>query len=595
MDFILQIEPRSDGWLLDVTESPAGQVRAESTPPQIAQAMRRHRNRWLRGAEPDEAGLAEVGRQLFEALFVPPVAELWRRSLDEADRQMTPLRLQLRPAPDLADWPWELLRDPQSGDFVALSNRTPLVRFIELPEPVPDALIAEPPLRLLLVLANPVDYPVIGTAVEREAIESGLAPLVAEGLVTIAAIEHATPDTLQAALERVQPHVVHIVAHGSPEGNLILERDDRRASPLGPDHLRRLLADIATLRLAWLNSCHGASPPTAGTSPALALARAGLPAVLAMQRTIRDDLALRLAGYLYRQLAQGLPLDTALADGRKMLARHDGLAWSTPALFLRTADSRLWRWVPGFANAAPPPGAEGVTRQPAPASAEERPAPIRRNGLDGRTEVFVAGGVSWQGAPGAERRVELPAFWLDETPVTVEAFARFVSETGHPAPPDWPGGIPPEDRLDHPVVYVSWQDAAAYARWAGKRLPTAAEWEAAARGGDTRPWPWGREWAPGLANTAEARRNGTTPVWAYPDGAAPCGALDLAGNVWEWVADDHPDGGKQLKGGSWFDDRDAARCWEVAGASATTGYDDVGFRCATDADSEEPTAREATE
>ncbi|MCZ7572473.1 MAG: CHAT domain-containing protein [Ardenticatenaceae bacterium] len=435
LDFILQIEPRDDCWLLNVVDSPSGQVRAESAPPPIEAALRRHRNRWVRGAAPDAAGLATVGTQLFEALFVPPVDELWRRSLDAADRHAVSLQLQLRPAPALADWPWELLRDPRRDDFVALSARTPLIRFVELPEPVAAALIAEPPLRLLLVLASPTNRPPLGTAVERAAIESGLAPLVTEGLVTLAAVEHATAERLQEALRRERPHVVHIVAHGSQRGELILEQEDGTAAPLGAEDLRRLLADVPTLRFAWLNSCHGASPVTTGISPALSLARAGLPAVLAMQRTIRDDLALRLAGYLYRQLVDGLPLDTALAEGRKMLVRVDGLAWSTPALFLRTPDSRLWRWLPHTA-----PTTAGTRRSaPEPASVPTAPG---RTGHDGRAEVFVAGGSLWHGAPGQEHPVEVAPFWLDATPVTVADYARFVAATGYHPPPDWPQGHP---------------------------------------------------------------------------------------------------------------------------------------------------------
>ncbi|HYF64429.1 MAG TPA: bifunctional serine/threonine-protein kinase/formylglycine-generating enzyme family protein, partial [Herpetosiphonaceae bacterium] len=133
------------------------------------------------------------------------------------------------------------------------------------------------------------------------------------------------------------------------------------------------------------------------------------------------------------------------------------------------------------------------------------------------------------------------AFYLDRTEVTNLAYAEFISATGHPLPrnsfdPDglavWnPDGSIPVTRTDHPVVNVTWADAAAFCQWAGKRLPSEPEWERAARGDGRRIWPWGDEWDPARANTKERGLGTTEPVGAAPGGAGPYGTLDLAGNA----------------------------------------------------------------
>jgi formylglycine-generating enzyme required for sulfatase activity len=143
--------------------------------------------------------------------------------------------------------------------------------------------------------------------------------------------------------------------------------------------------------------------------------------------------------------------------------------------------------------------------------------------------------------------VKLGAFYIDRNEVTNAEFAKFVAATRHNPPANWKGAALPAGRDDSPVTGVSWQDAADYAAWAGKRLPTEAEWEAAARGSDARKYPWGNEWHEGFANigvrTAEKVEaskypSGITDVGKYPQGASASGALDMIGNVWEWVADE---------------------------------------------------------
>ncbi|MBA3469118.1 MAG: SUMF1/EgtB/PvdO family nonheme iron enzyme [Herpetosiphonaceae bacterium] len=198
-------------------------------------------------------------------------------------------------------------------------------------------------------------------------------------------------------------------------------------------------------------------------------------------------------------------------------------------------------------------------------------------------------------------------FYLDHTEVTNAAYAAFVSATNHPLPRNsfdpvglavWnDDGTIPVTRTDHPVVNVTWADATAYCTWAGKRLPTEAEWERAARGDGGRLWPWGREWDTAKANTKESLLQTTTAAGTYPAGAGPYGTLDLAGNVWEWTnslnrpypyrADDGREsatdgGGRVLRGGSWFDEQPASLSSLRNSLLPNLANTNVGFRCAQD-------------
>jgi formylglycine-generating enzyme required for sulfatase activity len=136
-------------------------------------------------------------------------------------------------------------------------------------------------------------------------------------------------------------------------------------------------------------------------------------------------------------------------------------------------------------------------------------------------------------------RVPVAAFRIGRTHVTNAEYAAFVSATGRPAPSHWPGGAPSADQASHPVTYVSWEDARAFCAWAGGFLPTEARWERAARGDDDRAWPWGDQ-APTVERAAFGAAS-TSAVGLHPDGGSPFGALDLAGNAWEWTASAYRD------------------------------------------------------
>jgi formylglycine-generating enzyme required for sulfatase activity len=186
--------------------------------------------------------------------------------------------------------------------------------------------------------------------------------------------------------------------------------------------------------------------------------------------------------------------------------------------------------------------------------------------------------------------VEVAPFRIGRIPVTNAQYAAFVRDTGHRLPSSWPDGAVPPGQGSVPVTYVSWHDAAAFCAWAGGRLPSEAEWEAAASGGDGRLWPWGDVPPDRTRAVFEAGIGGPAVAGSVPAGAAPCGALDLAGNVAEWVAspyEPYPARGddtdlRVVRGGSYIHGPEALRCSArrplLAGAIDTY----VGFRIAAD-------------
>jgi formylglycine-generating enzyme required for sulfatase activity len=193
--------------------------------------------------------------------------------------------------------------------------------------------------------------------------------------------------------------------------------------------------------------------------------------------------------------------------------------------------------------------------------------------------------VSWMDGEVPQRHVFLPAYAIQKYPVTNAEFALFCAATGYPPRVHWPGGIPPEDLLDHPVTWVNRADAQAYADWVGLRLPTEAEWEKAARGVYGRRFPWGKVFDP-LAcqwnSDPSTGGPGTAPVTAHPSGASPYGVEDMAGNVGEWCADGPSPSTAFIKGGAWTSGevlnlRPAARNMSGADSNQSEFY---GFRCA---------------
>ena len=195
--------------------------------------------------------------------------------------------------------------------------------------------------------------------------------------------------------------------------------------------------------------------------------------------------------------------------------------------------------------------------------------------------------------------VDLSAYALEIFEVTNAQFAAFVDDTGYVTGVEQEGGSGwrafAEGKDNHPVVKVSWNDANAYCDWAGRRLPTEAEWEKAARGPEGWLYPWGNDWDPTKANVKAAGYRGTTAVGTFAEGASPYGLFDMAGNVWEWTSDWYqpypgntaPDefyGEKfrVLRGGGWFDEQDQVLATNRSSTSPEAANDDIGFRCAAE-------------
>ncbi len=196
--------------------------------------------------------------------------------------------------------------------------------------------------------------------------------------------------------------------------------------------------------------------------------------------------------------------------------------------------------------------------------------------------VLVPAGEFIMGAGGTEK-VFLKAFYMDRYEVTNARYREFVAETGRKEPRDWIVYGYSEEKKKHPVVFVSYDDARAYCEWAGKRLPTEAEWEKAARGTDGRRYPWGDEFSGDRANTSLSGIVGTTPVGRYETGKSPYGIYDMAGNVWEWTSSDFDEKTKVVRGGSWGLTHRFAQTFFRVGYSPRTTINNLGFRCAKDA------------
>jgi formylglycine-generating enzyme required for sulfatase activity len=180
----------------------------------------------------------------------------------------------------------------------------------------------------------------------------------------------------------------------------------------------------------------------------------------------------------------------------------------------------------------------------------------------------------------------LSAYRIDTYPVTNTEYKVFLDETGHELPPHWTSGTYQADQSDQPAINVSWDDAQAYAKWAGKRLPTESEWEKASRGREGQIYPWGNTFWTDFCNSSN-NYGGTTPVGLFPGGSSPYGVVDTVGNVFEWRRGPEGPGAesgekRSMRGGFHGAFGKYLRCAYRGWAPQENKQDHVGFRCAMD-------------
>jgi hypothetical protein len=270
---------------------------------------------------PETRAIKSFGERLYRALFHDDLRVSLERSLSEAAAMDSGLRLRLRlsDVPELAELPWEFLYDKSRNRFVCLSDRTPLVRFLEVPDP-PRPLRVSPPLRVLVMISSPRDPHLAQLDVEQEwaKLQGVLGTLEQAGLVRLERLEAATLAALRQRLRRDDWHVFHFIGHGgfdtqAQDGLLVLEDSAGSSRLVTAQTLGVPLHNHDPLRLVVLNACEGArsnpTDPFAGT--AQTLIQQGIPAVVAMQFEITDAAAIAFTSEMYAAVADGAVVELA--------------------------------------------------------------------------------------------------------------------------------------------------------------------------------------------------------------------------------------------------------------------------------------------
>lgn len=302
----------------------------------ITRGNRKARNRSVR----------EFGGRLFETVFANQVRGFFFNSLASARNQNMGLRIRfdLQDVPELANLPWELLYEASTERFYALSNETPIIRFVNLPGPTPPLRVSQP-LRMLVMIAEAHrSIPIDG---QRKWIElqDALKSLIEQGKLVLEILERVTLERLQFALRQNEYHIMHLIGQVGGEGAILLEHENRGVNRVRGETLGRIFGEHPSLRLVRLNLSQFATDPVGEPSGnfARALVQQGITAVVNTEFPISDAANVALVRELYSGLTENIPIDLAITQARKAIYLEENeIEWASPVLYTRTTDSVIF-------------------------------------------------------------------------------------------------------------------------------------------------------------------------------------------------------------------------------------------------------------
>ncbi len=510
---------------------------------------------------------------------------------------------------DLAILPWELLCDAnrQSSTFLLTIPHTSLTRLVaETASTTVDRFSAKiaPPVHVLVVMACPTRavwpqgdarVPEHGTINNHNAyapkpVEMPAFDTLAIHDVLTEVAEEFGQEVIQFDIKRQVSYrqlegflqgpydVLYYIGHSyyddeEKESFILLEEESplRHGVRVSASRLREWL-QLSSIRLVVLSSCSSAhSPPDNFWSGAvqMLLQDTRISSAVGMQYEMPIYTATAFDRAFFRALAAWSPVEFCVAAGRQAIAatieqnrenRTENADWAIPVLYQRYNLRDAQRDEPlmdkfvtipeGLYSLGMPPG----------------------NSYDLHEDLYSRG------------QVPIASFEMSRWPVTNYQYQQFLIDMRHTPPSHWvhhrgKGPVWPLDEgPNHPVVGVSFNDAQAYCRWRGGRLPEADEWEVAARGQSGHLFPWGNGFDLNRCNVRESRKGGPVSVFTYRKGATDLGIWDMMGNVYEWTATPSNDTDQIIMGGSWRHGYKLAVPCLRSCAHREEGYDCVGFR-----------------